>query len=172
MRRGRWLILAAIVCIVAFVAVTYSSRKETLAKDAPTPPQPLETGLEGRASDWVYTQSDGDQPRVTVRAKSTPQIKAPSLMELDGVELQLFHKNGTQYDLVRSDKAQFDIPGKTLYSEGDVEITLAHPVEGEPHGRILKIHGSGVHFASDTGKATTDRDATFEFDEGGGSATG
>jgi lipopolysaccharide export system protein LptA len=44
--------------------------------------------------------------------------------------------------------------------------------DGPPHGRILKIHSSGVRFASDTGKASTDRAATFEFDQGGGSATG
>ena len=37
---------------------------------------------------------------------------------------------------------------------------------------MLKIQRSGVHFASDTGKATTDREANFEFEQGGGSATG
>ena len=45
-------------------------------------------------------------------------------MELDGVELQLFHKDGDQFDLVRSAKAQFDIAAKTLYSDGAVEIIM------------------------------------------------
>ena len=100
MRRSRWLVLAAILGIVIFVGATYFKRKETLAKDAPAPPTPLETGIDGRANDWVYTQSDGTLPRVTVRAKSFRQVKAPSAMELDGVELQLFHKDGRHYDLV------------------------------------------------------------------------
>ena len=74
--------------------------------------------------------------------------------------------------LVKSDKAEFDIAGKALYSDGDVEIEMAKPAEGEEAGRMVKIHSSGVHFASDTGKAVTDREATFEFDRGGGKAVG
>jgi hypothetical protein len=44
--------------------------------------------------------------------------------------------------------------------------------EGPQHGRVLKIHTSGARFASDTGKAITEQKAVFEFDQGGGSATG
>ena len=172
MRRTGWLILAAILGIVVFVGATYFKRKETLAKDAPAAPTPLETGIDGRANDWVYTQSDGTLPRVTVRAKSFRQVKAPSVMELNGVELQLFHKDGRHFDLVKSAQAQFDLAAKSLYSDGEVEISMGLEEDVAPHGRILKIRSSGMHFASDTGNATTDRPATFEFDQGGGSATG
>jgi lipopolysaccharide export system protein LptA len=172
MRFSRWLILAAIIAIVAFVAQTYAKRRQTLAREAPAPPAPLETGVDGRASDWVYTQSDGDRPRVTVRAKKFRQIKAPSVMELDGVELQLFHKQGGQFDLVKSDKAQFDIAAKTLFSDGEVEITMGKSADDQVEGRLVKIHSSGVRFESDTGKASTERKATFEFDRGSGSTEG
>ncbi len=184
MRLSRWLILAAILSIIAFVLQTYIKRQQTLAREAPAPPPRLETGIDGRASDWVYTQSDGEHPRVTVRAKSFRQVKAPSVMELDGVELQLFHKEADQFDLVRSAKAQFDIAAKTLYSDGDVEITMARPAskdkvkqddeaaEDGADGRIVKIHTSGVRFSSDTGKASTDREAKFEFEQGNGQAQG
>src|ERR1700686_149560 len=172
MRLSRWLILAALLAIVAFVGQTYIKRQQTLAREAPPAPPPLETGIDGRASDWVYTQSDGERPRVTVRAKSFRQVKAPSVMELDGVELQLFHKDGRHFDLVKSAKAQFDIAAKSLYSNGEVEISMGLEEDAPPHGRILKIRSSGVRFASDTGKASTDRPAIFEFDQGGGSATG
>jgi lipopolysaccharide export system protein LptA len=190
MRLSRWLILAALLAIVAFVGQTYIKRQQTLARDTPAAPPPLETGIDGRASDWVYTQSDGEHPRVTVRAKSFRQVKAPSVMELDGVELQLFHKDGDQFDLVHSAEAQFDIAAKTLYSDGDVDITMARPAaSGKPArapepaeddqpahdgvgGRIVKIHTSGVRFASDTGRASTDREAKFEFEQGHGSAEG
>src|ERR1700688_2582452 len=124
MRLSRWLILAVLLAIVVFVLQTYIKRQQALAREAPPAPPPLETGIDGRASDWVYTQSDGERPRVTVRAKSFRQVKAPSVMELDGVELQLFHKEGGQFDLVRSATAQFDIAAKTLYSDGDVVITM------------------------------------------------
>ena len=173
MRFSRWLILAAILSIIAFVLQTYIKRQQTLARDAPAPPPRLETGIDGRASDWVYTQSDGEHPRVTVRAKSFRQVKAPSVMELDGVELQLFHKDADQFDLVRSAKAQFDIAAKTLYSDGDVEIAMARPAsKDDTGGRIVKIHTSGVRFSSDTGKASTSREAKFEFEQGNGSAQG
>lgn len=172
MRFSRWLILAAILAIVAFVAQTYVQRKQTLAREAPAPPAPLETGVDGRASDWVYTQSDGDRPRVTVRAKKFRQIKAPSVMELDGVELQLFHKQGGQFDLVKSDQAQFDIAAKTLFSDGAVEITMGKSAGDQADGRLVKIHSSGVRFESDTGKVYTERKASFEFDRGNGTAEG
>jgi len=195
MRLSRWLILAALLAIVGFVGQTYVKRQQALARDTPAAPPPLETGIDGRASDWVYTQSDGEHPRVTVRAKSFRQVKAPSVMELDGVELQLFHKDGDQFDLVRSARAQFDIAAKSLYSDGDVDITMGMPAGGKPAGkpqlakvgqparddqaaqdesggRIVKIHTSGVRFASDTGKASTTREAKFEFEQGRGSAEG
>jgi len=192
MRLSRWLILAALLAIVAFVGQTYIKRQQALARDTPAAPPPLASGIDGRASDWVYTQSDGEIPRVSVRAKSFRQVKAPSVMELDGVELQLFHKDGDQFDLVRSAQAQFDIGAKTLYSEGDVEISMPTAgnkpdVKSKPAaakssddpwalegaaGRIVKIRTSGVRFASDTGKASTDREAKFEFEQGYGSAVG
>jgi len=46
------------------------------------------------------------------------------------------------------------------------------PVDGEQHGRIVKIHTSGVKFDTQSGKANTDRAVRFEFDQGGGTSTG
>ena len=80
--------------------------------------------------------------------------------------------NGEKSDLIRSEKAQFDIDAKTLYSDGEVDIIMGVPADQPPTGRLLRIHGSGMHFASDTGKATTDRAVTFSFDRGNGSAVG
>jgi len=172
MRPARWLLLLAILCIVGGVAVVYNQRKVTLAKEIPPAPKPLERGTDGRASDWVWVKSEGDRPVVELRARNFRQVKEPSVMELEGVELKLYHKNASQFDLVRTAKAQFDIPGKSLFAEGDVEITMGVHAEGPQHGRVLKIHTSGARFASDTGKAITEQKAVFEFDQGGGSATG
>jgi lipopolysaccharide export system protein LptA len=172
MRRLRWLLPPAIIAILIWVGLTYSQRKAALDSQAPAAPPPLEKGLEGRADDWLYTQNSGDLPRVKIRARSFRQIKEPSLMQLDGVELDLYHANGKQFDLVKTASAQFDMNGKTLFSDGQVDITMGVPADGPPQGRILRIHTSGVRFASDTGRASTDRAATFEFDQGGGSAVG
>jgi lipopolysaccharide export system protein LptA len=167
---GRWLILAAIVAVLGYVYVTYEKRKFTLASDAPLAPEPLAKGLESRANLWSYNETDGNCLHYNVSAASANQLK--DLMQLEGVELRLYHKCGATYDLIRSANAQFDMVNKALSSDGDVEITLAVPEEETPHGRLLKIHASGVHFDKETGKATTDKPATFEFDQGSGSATG
>ena len=135
-------------------------------------PKPLETGVDGRANDWQHTVFKGDQKHFTIRARNIREIKEPSLMELEGVELQLFHDDGEKSDLIRSEKAQFDTAAKTLYSDGEVDIIMGVPADQPPTGRLLRIHGSGMRFASDTGKATTDRPVTFGFDRGNGSAVG
>lgn len=172
MRHTRWLFLAAIVAIVVMVGVTYIKRRDVLAREIPVHPAPLETGVDGRANDWQHTVFKGDQKHFTIRARNIREIKEPSLMELEGVELQLFHENGEKSDLIRSDKAQFDTAAKTLYSDGEVDIIMGVPEGEQPSGRLLHIHGSGMRFSSDTGKATTDRAVTFGFDRGNGSAVG
>ena len=80
-------------------------------------------------------------------------------MELDGVRLKLFHKDDTEYDLIETDKAEFDPATKNLYSDDKVDITMGVAAEGAQRGRLLKIHTSGVHFEKDSGRATTDRAA-------------
>jgi len=172
MRHTRWLFLAAIVAIVFVVGAAYVKRRDLLEREIPVHPKPLETGVDGRADDWVHTVFKGDQKHFTVRAHNIREMKEPNLMELEGVELQLFHENGEKSDLIRSDKAQFDVVAKTLFSDGEVDIIMGVPADQPPTGRLLRIHGSGIRFASDTGKATTDRSVTFGFDRGTGSAVG
>jgi len=46
------------------------------------------------------------------------------------------------------------------------------PENEQPTGRLMVIKSSGVSVESKTGKATTDRLATFQFDRGGGQAVG
>jgi lipopolysaccharide export system protein LptA len=172
MRHTRWLFLAAIIAIVVMVGVTYYKRRAILANEAPVHTTPLEPGVDSRADYYQYTDFKGDQKHFTLRARNFRSIKEPSLIELEGVELQLFHENGEKSDLIRSEAAQFDIAAKTLFSDGEVEIVMGVPVDQPPAGRLLRIHGSGMRFASDTGKATTDRSVTFSFGRGTGSAVG
>ncbi|HEY4365439.1 MAG TPA: LptA/OstA family protein [Bryobacteraceae bacterium] len=167
---GRWLILAAIIFIVGYVYVTYERRKAALASDAPAAPPPLASGLQSSSNLWTYNETDGNCLHFSVSATSAKQQKDTMLLE--GVELRLYHKCGAKYDLIKSANAQFDMIKKELSSDGDVTITLAVPEEETPHGRLLNIHASGVHFDQLTSKATTDKPATFEFDQGSGSATG
>jgi lipopolysaccharide export system protein LptA len=172
MRHTRWLFLAAIVAIVFIVGAAYVKRRDILEKEVSVHPKLLESGVDGRANDWQHTVFKGDQKHFTIRAHNIREMKGPNLTELEGVELQLFHENGEKSDLIRSEKAEFDAVAKTLYSDGEVDIIMGVPADQPPTGRLLRIHGSGIRFASDTGKATTDRPVTFGFDRGTGSAVG
>ncbi len=177
MRRTRWLFLAAILGIVVSVGATYLKYKSLGERNAPIPPKALDSSLDAASQDWTYTKTVGAQQQFFVRAHTMRKRNDAAFIELEGVELHLFHKDGSQYDLVRCASASFDENAKSLYSDGDVEITMGVPVDGPPHGRIVNIHSSGVRFSSETGSATTDRKATFEFGsngaiEGTGSATG
>jgi lipopolysaccharide export system protein LptA len=172
MRRTRWLFLAAILAIVIFVSATYVKSKAKNLLDAPPAPQRLAEGLNAQSQDWTYGDFNGTRQRVFIRAKSMRQSKDTSAVELEDVELHLFHKDGDKYDLVRCATASFNPTAKTLYSDGQVDITRDVPKEGPPTGRIVKIHSSGVTFESESGKATTDRPTSFEFDQGGGTSVG
>jgi lipopolysaccharide export system protein LptA len=170
MRRIRWLFPAAIVAILGAVGAVYLQQRALLDGAARPRPALLESGVQGRARDWCYEQAQGAHPRVSVCAAKMHRVGERT--ELEGVRLKLFHDNATEFDLVTSDFAQFHEQERKLYSDGDVVITLGVPAGGPTPGRLLKIHGSGVEFSSDTGEATTTRAVSFEFDRGRGSAVG
>jgi lipopolysaccharide export system protein LptA len=172
MRRTRWLFLAAILVIVVWVGSTYLKRTAGFLRDRPADPKRLSESLNAESQYWTYGDFKGTQQRIYIQARSMRQIKDTSAVELDDVELHLFHKDGEKYDLVRCAQARFDPTAKTLFSDGQVDITRDVPKEGPQTGRIVKIHSTGVTFESETGKAKTDRPTTFEFDQGGGTSVG
>lgn len=59
MRRTRWLFLAAILGIVAWVSATYLKTKAFSDRNAPVAPKPLEAGIDARSQKWTYTKSNG-----------------------------------------------------------------------------------------------------------------
>jgi len=170
MRRFRWLLPVAILAILGAVGAVYLKQLRLLSNNAPERPALLKTGVEAGALDYCVDQAQGANPKVKICASSMSRTGATT--ELHGVKLQLFHENATEYDLVTSDFARFDDTARKLFSEGNVEITLAVPLEGAAPGRLLKIHSSGVEFSSETGEATTTQPVRFEFDRGSGSAVG
>lgn len=172
MRRVRWFLLTVLVVLIAAVAATYHFQRQFRQRHAAEPPPPLSENLSAAAQDWTYTQMDGDRPVVTVSARSFEQSRQEGVIELAGVELKLYHRDGKAYDRARSARVSFDRSAGSLYSDGEVEVTMGLPVEDKPAGRILMIRSSGVRFDARSGKAETDRQATFELDLGRGEAMG
>jgi lipopolysaccharide export system protein LptA len=174
MRRTRWLLLVAILAVVVSVGATYLKRKANYDRNEPAPPPPLDLSLDAQSQTWHTGKFDKESglPIWKLRAKTARELKQPPVTQLEGVELEVYSKDGTQFDLIKSAKAQFDANAKTMFSDGKVDIDLNLPVEGPPHGHQVKIHTSGVTFESESGKSTTDRKTDFEFDQGKGSSMG
>jgi lipopolysaccharide export system protein LptA len=172
LRNLRGLLLIAILAILAAVGYTYYRQHASQARQAAPTPKSLPLDTDAAATDWVWTKDEGSRRKVQVRARNFRQVSDPSQLELEGVELLIYDKDGKTYDRVRSARANFDTVHGTLYSDGEVEIVMGVPAEGKPPGRLVRIVSSGVTFESNTSRAHTPREARFEFDQGEGRATG
>ena len=175
MRGTRWLLLVAIAVIIGGIAAKYQAQRKALRQQAPPRPEALPLDLNSSAEEWHWEQTENKQPfrkTVEITARNFKQAKESSRVDLEQVELRLFHKDDAAYDLIKSAAAAFFANEKRLYSEGEVEITLAVPKEGEPKHQLVSILSSGVNFDSGSGKAETDRLATFKFENGDGKSTG
>ena len=170
MRRFAPLILLGFVGIVYGVGYTYYMRLKQQAASEPAKPKRLAPGLSATFHAWSYSHTSSQKTVITMQADDFQELDGKD--ELTGVTLDIYNKEGDQYDHIKSAKAEFDVGQGTLYSDGEVEITLNVPVDEEPTGRLMSITSSGVHVESKTGKANTDRLAKFKFDRGDGQAVG
>ena len=172
MWRTRPVLLLAIAALVGLVASSYYFRVQGRKTTGPPPPSILPDDTASTANDWVWKQTANGKTTSEIRAKDFRQVREPNKFELKGVELHIFNKDSTSYNLVKSASADFDIGSGVMFSDGAVEITMNVPADEPPNGRLMVIRSSGVHFETKNGKATTDRAATFQFDRGEGQAVG
>jgi len=185
MRRLSGLLLLAMAGILAAVGVQYMRAKAAAGKNPTQPPTPLRAGIEVSSPDWVYRKESGNCPQMELRSREMESAGQPaSKLFLKKVQLRLFHKCGETYDFIRSESAEFDKASGRMFSGGEVEITLAvkNTVAGtvagmldetqEQPGRLLNIKATGVSVDVASGKATTEKKATFQFDLGFGDAVG
>jgi lipopolysaccharide export system protein LptA len=172
MRGTRWLLLLAIVAVLAGVGITYRIQKGNLQATAPAKPAMLPTSVSGLRNQVRFAHADGDRTTWEITAHKITQEQGTNQVHLDQVELKIYNKTGDEYNLVKCANAEFDQAGSHMYSEGEVEITLRVPVKGQPARPLTNIKSSGVRFDVKTGKAETDRPATFTFENGTGKAVG
>ena len=172
MRGTRWLLILAILAILAGIGVTYRTQKRTLRTQAPAKPALLPQELSGLRDEFNWERRNEGRQIARLHARKARQEKNSNQVKLEQVELQIFSKDGLSYNLVKSANAEFSERDSRLYSEGDVEITLELPVEGPPERTPVTIRTSGVSFEVKTGKATTDRATSFTFQNGWGKAVG
>jgi lipopolysaccharide export system protein LptA len=172
MRGARWLLLVAIVVIVGAVGFTYRAQKKVLRDQAPPKPKALAANLNFSAERYHLRKTGKNGTMVEIDAGDFKQVKDSSRVEMQDVLLKLYHKDGDAYDLIKSSAATFFSTEDRLYSDGNVEITLAVPAEGQPPPNLVSIRSSGVNFDTNTGKAETERTSNFTFRSGDGKAEG
>jgi lipopolysaccharide export system protein LptA len=170
MRRVAPLILLGFVAILSTVGWTYYVRLKKQVANTPAKPKTLAPGTSATYHGWKYTHTSSEKTVITVQSDDFREQNGKD--ELTGVTLDIFNKQGDKYDHVKCAKAEFDVGRGILYSEGEVEITMNVPDNEQPTGRLMVIKSTGVSVESKTGKAYTDRLATFQFDRGGGQALG
>ena len=172
MRGARWFLLIVIAALLAGVGTIYRrQRRENLAHARQKPAQ-LPEYLSGKAERWKWRHSVQARTVVEIEARNFKQSAEQSRIELDDVQLKIYHEDQQTYDDVKCERAVFSPGDRTLFSEQPVTITLSLPAEGEPKKQPVTIKTSGVSFESQTGKAYTDRLAEFTFEHGTGKSMG
>ncbi len=180
MRRYSLLFALAILLLAAGVGYTYKLRwkknRQTPVVTAPA----IQVGQEASASSgWQYHKDNPEtnKPMVWVDAQSFQATHDPSTFELHGLALKLFDKDAVHYTYVKSDKAQFDEGSGRLKSDGPVLIVMNVPREKEAAdpavaSKYVQVHTTGVTYETKSGKAVTDKLASFVFPDGNGTAVG
>jgi lipopolysaccharide export system protein LptA len=175
MHRTRSLLLVATALLLAATTATYYFQRKIQLARQPVLPERLPENVQAVQRDWVYFKGEGETPSVEIRARHMQRMEqeAAPRVQLEDVRMKLFHKEGRQYDLVTSEHAVFAENERVLFSDGAVEIILGIPSDQSfAHSRLLRIRTSGVRVEAETGMASTEREAQFEFSAGGGKARG
>jgi enoyl-CoA hydratase/carnithine racemase len=87
-------------------------------------PGHMPSHLDAQATRWTWSQSTGDRRSVEGSAASVRQTKDTGVLELDEVELRIFHEGGQSFDLVETRNALIYSRDGRLYSESPVVLTL------------------------------------------------
>ncbi len=173
MRRTGWLLLVCCLALAAAVGWVFQQQKAAQTKAAPQRPPSLPGGLQARADGgWVWTQTSGDKTIAEVKAKEFSQQSDPPRVDLKFVEVKVFHKDDSAYDLIQSDKAELRTEDGVMFADGEVNMTMGFKSDPEAKNRLVHIKTSGVTYSTQTGKVNTDRKAEFEFENSRGSAVG
>ena len=171
-RAAPYFLFAVILAIVGLVWFSYQQHLSVQKRNTATPPQPLPSTLNSKAQGFIYATSEGNRTIAELRAKDYREVKEPAHMELDELELRLFHADGKSFDLVKAAKGDYYPAESRLSSQSEVEVQMAVPADGIPAGKILAIKAQGASLEIKTGKMVTAGLVDFRFHQEGGEGSG
>ena len=172
MRGTRWLLLVAILAIICGVGLTYRAQKRALREQSPARPARLPDELNSTAQKWTYSETTSAYTKIEAAADDFREARDSSRVDLRGVTMKIHSKTGRTYDLVQSAAAAFFKAEHRLRSDGEVQITLNIPEEGQPKHAPVSIKSSGVDLDTESGRVETEQPSSFVFENGNGSSTG
>ncbi len=166
--------LVAIAAIFGGVLVTYQEQKTMIRAAALAKPASLPDDLNfvGDNTHWSQKPANRDCDKYYIEAGSHRQLKDSSRVDMRDVTLKLYSKDCKSYNLIKTAEASFFANENRFYSEGQVQITLEVPIQGEPKHELVSIKTAGVTLDTNSGHADTDQWAVFTFENGDGQATG
>jgi lipopolysaccharide export system protein LptA len=180
MRRISILLAIAAILLSALVGYTYKLRRERdRARRAEPTPQIANKYRAIASSGWGWTKDDPqtNRPVVRVTAESFKGTDNPSTFDLHMLALKLYDKTASTYTYVKSDNALFDEGSGLLKSEGPVRIVMNVPSDKDAEdkqeaAKRVQVLTTGVTYETKSGKASTDKPASFVFPDGDGKAVG
>jgi lipopolysaccharide export system protein LptA len=171
-RAAPYLLFTVILGIGGVVWYSYQQRLAVQKRNTVAAPQPLSSTLNSKAEGFVYATSEGNRTVAELRARDYREIKDPPHMELEEMELRLFHPDGKTFDLVKAARGNFYPAESRLASEERVEVLMAVSTEGTATGRILNIVAQGASLEIKTGKMVSQGEVEFRFEQEGGTGQG
>ena len=148
-------------------------------------PQRLGVNIQQEANGYTYVHAFGAHSQYKIHASKEVQLK-DNLVELHGVEIELYGRDGKDIDRIAGDTFEYDEKSGVATADGTVDMLLTRPASAQEAGgkgkRLpsapagssgqIRLKTSGVTFDRNSGMVTTGRRVDFSMTQGYGSAIG
>ena len=174
MRALRYLLLLGAAGIAFFAYRDYQDARGLRGAAHSVAPETLERGLNSRSSRWQWEQSAGEASRLMVSAEGFSQGRDDGAIELQGVELRISREASKTFDLIRTEKAIFNVDANQLVSQAETFITLGVDADSgdEEAPDLTRIVAAEAIFDTRTGAAQTTSATRYFFEGGEARSTG
>src|SRR5579863_4690184 len=185
-RRARGTIFRAAV-LFAFglgtVAVIIIYRARPHLQTSPQNIRPLPENAQQSAAGYSFTRSEHDHPVFTIRARQSLDLKGGSGTILEGVEVEMFGRNGDQHNLLRTERCEYKPNSGDFFCAGRVEMELDAPpgaafsqapdARAKARGRQpVYLETSALAYNQKISVASTAAPVTWRYGDASGSAVG
>lgn len=176
--RFRRLALAGMGIVLGLTVASYWSRQGNREPVPPLPPQ-IAPEVNQQTQQFSLSKTLGDNTLYTVQAKRVTYFKDTNKVQLHGVSILVYGKDGKRQDRIESEECEFDPNTASLFISGEVRMEFEAPLGAsfqppslEKRSNTVRILTSGLRFDQNTGTASTDREVRFWFAQGQGSSEG